>query len=478
MAQKLLSISRQQDSIRGIFIQKKGGGYFAGDPMDLSSIEALNSACRTADEIYINDSFLSAVYEWNRFPRVAPKYVPDLIHHHALDKFQSRGEPNVAFKILAELHTEGVPEREIVYVAIEEEEIAEVWFLFKNFAKKIRGITSLPVSIASTVAKFESLEANFAVTWIGETESIITIASGDGIVKVARSFPFGIRGLDFMDQDTMRAFSQRIDKELNRTINFFKQKFREPEPDRIYFFGNSQLQSIFEIIPLSVTGAEYCFQFTSPLINNYSQENETENFHIISALFLNENFNFLPRRVVEDRKSKKIIYPSCVTVAILIMALLFWHFQLNAQLESENIKLKDRYAIAMQLKGEVETLENQINRLEPFQGWKVFYDQTFNDKLAWDKLFSYFGSQIPLNIVLDSLSINPGGKDNWLANVSGKIRAPSWETGLEQIREYGAKIDSSQLFMVQTVNYAPQNLEEQSKYFNFNLLLELSKMEK
>ena len=445
--------------------------------MDLSTKQALDSACSTADEIYINDSFLSAIYIWSLFPKVAPKHIADLLHQDALEKFQSTGEPNIGFQILAEVQVDGVRQREIAYVAIEEEEVTALWVLFKKFEKKIKGITSLPAAIAGTVARFESLESNFVVTWIGDTESIITIASKDSIVKVARSFPFGTRGVDFSDQESTRVFSLRIDKELNRTINFFKQGFREPEPDKIYLFGNRNLQGAFETTPLSVLGADFYFQFRSPLISNFSPENESENFHIISSLFLNKNFNFLPRRVVADRNSKKIVYPACVAFAVLILVLFFWNSRLTAQIDRENIKLKDRFSTAMQLKGEVEVLENKISRLEPFQGWKVFYDETFNDRLAWDRFFSEFGRETPPNIVLDSLVINPGGKDNWLAYVSGKVRSPDWEAGLEQIREYGAKIDSLPLFVVKKVDYAPQNLEEKAKYFNFNLLLELNKME-
>jgi hypothetical protein len=477
MAQKLLSVSRQRDSIRGIFVEKKGGGYFAGSPLDLSSREALNSACSRADEIYINDSFLSAIYVWDLFPKVAPKHIAHLLFQDALDKFQSSGQPNVGFQILGEVQTEGIRQREIAYMAVEEEEISQVWAQFKKYTKKIKGITSLPAGIAATVAKVESFESNFVVTWIGDTESVITIASQDGIIKVARSFPFGLRGLDLNDEDTLRAFSQKIDKELNRTINFFKQGFREPEPDKIYLFGDRHLQQIFEFSPLSIPGATYFFQFSSQLINNYSQDDETENFHIVSSLFLNNHFNFLPQKVVADRKSKKILYPAFAIFAVVVLGLLFWNFQLRTQINDEDTKLRKRHTTAMALKGEVEALEVKINKLEPFQEWKVFYDQTFNDKLPWDRILSDFGRSTPPDIVLDSLSITPGGKSKWLANVSGKIRAPSWEEGLEQIREYGTKIDDLELFMIKTVNYVPQNLEENTKFFNFNLLLEFNKME-
>ncbi|WP_300459710.1 hypothetical protein [Desulfobacula sp.] len=477
MAQKLLSVSRHRDSIRGIFVEKKGGGYFAGSPVDLSSKEALNSACSRADEIYINDSFLSAIYVWDLFPKVAPKHISHLLHQDALDKFQSSGEPNIGFQILGEVQTEGIRQREIAYMAVEEEEIVQVWSQFKKHTKKIKGITSLPASISATVAKFESLDANFVVTWIGDTESVMSIASKDGIIKVARSFPFGLKGLDLNDEDTLRAFSQKIDKELNRTINFFKQGFREPEPEKIFLFGDRHLQQIFEVSPLSIPGASYFFQFTSQLINNYSQDDETENFHIISSLFLNKNFNFLPQKVVADRKSKRLLYPAYAILAVVVLGLLFWNFQLRTQINDEDAKLRERQTTAMAFKSEVEALEVKINKLEPFQEWKVFYDQTFNDKLPWDRILSDFGRTTPPDIVLDSLSINPAGQNKWLANVSGKIRAISWEAGLEQIRDYGAKIDALELFIVKTVNYAPQNLEENTKFFNFNLLLEFNKME-
>ena len=221
MAQKLLSVSRQQDRIRGIFVEKKGGGYFAGEPVDLNSTEALSSACRTANEIYINDSFLSAVYVCRLFPKVAPKHIYDLLFQDAMDKFQSKGDPNIGYQILDEVQTDGVRQREIAYIAVEEEEIIALWAIFKKFKKKIKGITSLPASIAAAVAKFETLESNFVVTWIGETESIISIASRDGIVKMARSFPFGTKPLDLKDEDVRHSFSLRIDRELNRTVNFF-----------------------------------------------------------------------------------------------------------------------------------------------------------------------------------------------------------------------------------------------------------------
>ncbi|SDU49923.1 hypothetical protein [Desulfobacula phenolica] len=473
MKKKYLSVSRQQDRLSGIIIEKKKGGYFAGEPIDLSSREALGSTCRSIDEIHINDSFLSATYVWNNFPKVPSKHLSNLLYQDALEKFESQADPNIAFKIEAEAPAGDGNQQAISYIAVEDAKILEIWNLFKDHTKKIKSITSLPASLASTVAASESPNATYIVTWIGDKESVIVIAALNGSVKMARNFPFGIKEADLDSPETLQAFSQRIDKELNRTVNFFKQNFRESEPKNVYIFGNPDIERIFRTNPLTVPGADYFFQLTSSLINNYTPDREAELFHVFSSLFSDKHFNFLPKSISARKKDKKIYYPVYAVIFTTCVVLAIWSFQLQGQIDQEKTKVTEKYNVALNLQKNVEELENKVNRLKPLRGWKTFYDQTFKNKVAWDKILSDLGRQTPSNIVLDSLLMVPDAQNNWKGNVSGQIQAPSWEIGLEELRVFGANIDTSPYFAVNSVNYMPQTLDAKTKFFTFQMVLGL-----
>ena len=89
--------------------------------------------------------------------------------------------------------------------------------------------------------------------WVKEAVSVISIISPDGLVKIARTLPYGLSGQEGPDETGNMAdsnFSKDIAGEVAMTVNYFKQKFREPAPDDIYILGDDRQQEFFESLCL------------------------------------------------------------------------------------------------------------------------------------------------------------------------------------------------------------------------------------
>jgi hypothetical protein len=476
MPKKILSISRHQEKLTGIFLEKKGGGYFANFPIELSTSEALLTACKKADEIYVNDSFLSAIYTWRLFPKVKRKDIEHLVVQDALAQLHTREDVHVGFEDVADVAEGGLVKRRIAYIAIKEEDVLEIWDTFKDVGRKIKSVTPLPLCLAKMVSKCDTHPSNFLISHIGSTESMIILSSPDGLVKVARTFPFGTQELERQSIESLALFVSRIAREIVLTVRFFKEKFREPEPSVIYLFGDSGLESIFSQAPLNLPELpemECRFRMASTPVQNFDAPQLSEHIHVISGVYATERFNFLPYSEVAARRDKRLFYPACAAISLCLLGLLGWHFHLKSQIATENAALMRQYQIASTLKPEVERLNKEKSELLPFRGWKRFIDTTFNNQIAWNELFSELGTLTPSNILIDSFVISRGAQSRWLGQIEGEVVTQTWETGLSDLRAYGAHIESSRFFKVSDVSYAPQNLDRESKNVDFTIKLEL-----
>ena len=472
MEKKLLAVSRQQDRINAIVVDKKGAGLFAGEPVDLSSKSALNAACRSVDEIYITDPFLSAVYIRDHFPKVKTKHLFGLLNQDAAERFAPGTAVNTVFKPCSTVLVDGVERQEIAYICVENEKVAEVWAIFEPFQPKIKAVTPLASALASLVARNEETQADFIIAQLGVEESVILVSSAQGEVKVVRNLALGTSDLDADDPQTGAGLSQRVDKEINRTINFFKQEFRAGAPERIFIFGHGDLTDIFEATPLSLPDVTLNFALSQPLIVNYPPQLLTENIHIISSIFADGQFNFIPEQMMAQTRIKKIFYPVYMLLSLIICAMLIWCGALFFKIQKEKTAIDQKQQTAESLRTEVEAIELKISKLEPLKGWEQFYNQTFNSQMAWDAIFSKLGSTVPKNVVLDSMAVIPDKVNNWSANISGQIRSMDWETGLKELRLFGSRIDMTGLYRIKSINYAPKDLEEDKKIFNFQMFLE------
>jgi len=78
VAKNILSISLINGTFQYLEVEKQPAGFFPFSPPTVITEEALMSACRKADDIYINGFFSTAIYEWELFPKVAKRYLNNI----------------------------------------------------------------------------------------------------------------------------------------------------------------------------------------------------------------------------------------------------------------------------------------------------------------------------------------------------------------------------------------------------------------
>jgi len=476
MAKTMLAIAKQEGLFSGVQIEKQGLGFFAGINIDLSSNEALHLACSEAEEIYINTVFPSEIYSVKTFPKVKKKYLPKLLLQNVIEQSYSKDEVGIEYKTIGNKKDEtGVEQQIVAYVAIDQREIDDLLFDFKKYHRKIKAVKPLPVSLANIVIKTDQIEADFIMVLIGESESIIAIASPQGIVKVSRSIPVGLQESDMSVENDADYISSRIIKEMNRTITFFKHEFRETEPKAAYIFSKQNTIQSLSGFFISHETMDYRFGLNTSLIQNYSAAEFAENIQIVSSALSSSEFNFLKKKSNKVEIGQFLFYPALIICILAVIGLFVSNFQLASNISQQHIVLTEKYNIARELKGQVEDVEIKIGKLSPLKDWNIFYNQTFKNQIAWDKIFSELAHKLPPNIIFKSLGIGPYPNDIFKAEIDGDVIAVNWQEGLELLREFGAKIESSEEFKTIDIKYTPEGIDNRQKNFNFSLSLEIRK---
>ncbi len=478
MGKRILSVSYIEDSYQYLEIDKQAGGMFPQPSPPTATVESLLAACRKADEIYISAGLPTALYEWEAFPKVAKRYTANLVQQDAKEKSGSPGPLRFQYKELGDVTEGGATKTKIAYIAVQEDDLKPLWTTFGKFMRKVKFISPLPVALASTVAKADKPSGNFVVVWVGDTTSVITISSPDGMVKMARSVPVGLAKGSAGDAELYRALSDELGKEIFMTSNFFKQEFREGVPQILYILGNSKLEGIFRDFPLAGAPAETHFQLSEAPVKGVSLQQANEAIHLIGNLFLPSEFSFLPSEVEVGRKGDTGFTVAAAVLALIIAGVAFWGFQLYTGKQEAQAKYMGLVGELQQLQKDVSVMRADVDKLKPFEGWKTFYEETFQSRPAWNMLLSELALRLPENILIEDVRFAPTSDrravtTDILADMAGKIKADNWQAGLDELRAFGRSLQESSVFNVADVKYSPQNLENQTKVFDFKITLKL-----
>jgi hypothetical protein len=474
VAKKILCVSLIEESIRYLELKKQPAGYFPDPPPSNVTEEALRAACRKADEIYINVDFSSALYAWELFPKTAKRFMSNLVGQNAHEKLAIPERLWVEFKQVGEKVEAGATKRRLAYVAIREEDAIVLWDRFRGFHRKVRNITTLPVALASAIARNDKPAGNFMAVWIGHTSSVILVSGPDGLVKVARSMPTFLPKADpVAEPEVFSSFSQDLAKDIAMTTTFFKQEFREPNPQILYLIGNRHLKHIFTVHPLPET-YDLHFNLAKSPVQGWSEDEVNENIDTLANLFLPSEFNFLPRKEIVTRRVRTGVKFAYAAVLVLIALAGLWSAQ-KLYAKSDKMKELDGSTAEFEdVQDRVVKLRTEVNRLKPFEGWKKFYEATYRDRPLFQMFLSELALIIPSDVVLSSFNLSPAGSQTWSGTVAGTIRAENWEKALTLLREFGRKIQSSPFFEITDAQYTPKGLEEETKTFDFRLSVRIT----
>lgn len=198
--------------------------------------------------------------------------------------------------------------------------------------------------------------------------------------------------------------------------------------------------------------------------------------NLLGNLYLANEFNFLPRKETTARKTAMAFKIAYALLVFITIAGAVRGLQLTGQ-KSEMLTAFDNKFLQLQnLQKQVEILRDDVNRLRPFEGWKLFYENTFKNQPSWNLFISELALLMSSNIVINNLNVRPEPGPNgqlWNGIMSGTIRAKDWRDGLNLLREFGGKLQRSAFFEVTNVQYAPETMASVTKDFDFQIALKL-----
>ena len=472
MAHRILSISHFQGAFHYVEIDKQAGGYFPQTPAVAPTLEALAGACRKADEIHINAEWPGAAYVWSTFPKVAKRYQNNLVAQDAKERIGGTSPVHVQFRSLGEVTEGGNVRSKLTYVGLPEEEIAPIWNAFDKYMGKVKHIGPLTLALTSAVAQTAKPENDFMVVWVGDESTVLAIGSSEGLVKLSRTLPIGMSAAESLPEE--------IGREVFMTSNYYKQEFRTGVPNTIYFLGGAELERIFTENPMPGSPENVVFGLPDLPVKGMDSGQVYRIFHLVANLYMPKDFSFLPEDLVSGRQTGMAFK---LAVAVLVLAILgscYWAFGLFMEKQTRLNEIQRQQQELTKLQNQVAQLRNDVNRLKPFAGWKQFYEETFEKRPAWPMLLSELSILLPENILIEDFSYGgKGGRSSRGATgdtavVSGVIKAENWQAGLNDLRAFGEKLQSSPYFEVVDVKYSPEKLDDRAKVFDFAINVNLS----
>ncbi len=534
---RILSISLIDGVYHYVEIDRRGGVFFSQQPRTTNSVEALMTLCRSAREIHLAMAFPTEAVTYQRIllPKVARKHLPSLVRQDATEKFELAEPVAARFKVVKEVMDAGISKWQTVYCAVLAKHLLAFWNTFKSYRKKIRFVSPLPIAVASLVAQLAAPEENFMVIWVGEDTTLIIIGSPQGTVYVARSVPLTLSrkrlelkpapplaaaasdasieielNMEACRLDTGEAadappawkvpasvlptdapssdgpdphddmviagtFARELERALGVTSTFFKQEFREQAPRRLFLLGNPNLKLIHEFYPLPAAYDQVAYELTTSAYRGLSPRLAAENIHVTANLFIREDFNFIPEQELNIRKSNLLVNTTALLLLTGLGLSMFWTIQLH-QKRADTLQAYRQQTIRLhEAQSEEAHWQAEVNRLKPIEGWKQFYDDTVSTKPPWNMFISELAILMEDYVLISSFQVQSGDGDAHNCRLQGKIRADNWEAGLRLFREFGRNVQSSPMFDVLTIQYAPEGLNTDPSKFDFEMALTLTR---
>jgi hypothetical protein len=410
----------------------------------------MQAACARADEIYVSSLFPSSQYDWETFPKVEERYLGSLITSFVKGK-RPGIKISARLQYVSDVVKDGNASALVALQSIAKIDIKPVFDLLQRYRKKVKYIYTLPTALAAAVIESEKPSDNVLLFWCKEDISLIVIISPDGLVKISRTLPYGLPGPEGPDTGHIAAsnFSEDVGRELVMTVNYFKQKFREPSPENIYILGDEGLQAFFEDFPIRNLEGSMHFSLQGSASESIEPEKFNKYAHLLGNLYANESFNFLPVQEVVERKANSILTVALVVLGIIIGLAALWTVSIRAPQSRQGQENQ-----LQELKFDIQDMQTSIANLKPIEGRKKYYQSAFLDKKPeFIAILQQIAAVMPEKMVFDSLTMSPG-ESAWNCIITGKIKGEDWKGRLDTLREFGRALYAFPNFDIQNINHS------------------------
>ena len=463
MANNILMVSLIDGEIHLFTLTKSIKSYQLVDQPFFNADETiLEKECQKADTIYVNADFPSANYFWENVPKVGRKYSKEIVLREARQKFGYSDVIRTVFQDVGETFDGDIPKRLLSCVVVENSDVFDIENeVLDRYNHKISHICTLANALCAMISQVEKPDGNYMVILVNESSTILVVGSPMGDVKVSRQVSIGLSKKDACDDvELCKKFFEEIEVDIENTNLYFQQTFPGDECRARYMLGSPSLQAAYGRLQHGdstiLSGVKFGFSDSPLPILDVQQA--TAWACLIGSLYCHKNYNLLNPKIAWTRNVSQGYKFAMSAIAVAIIGCGFYLYQIDpvgADRINDVRKKNNRLAI---LQNEVFVLQNKVNTLDRFSGWKTFYKNTYKNQPAWNTLFSEMAFHLPKEIVIDSLRIDPGsdkGQQVWSCFLIGHIKVIKWNIGLGLLRDFGNKMHNSPYFRVITVNYTP-----------------------
>lgn len=475
MARKLLSLCRFGEEYHALKVEGQGDALVPLGSLIEVTPGNLPEFCHWADEIFFAGDFPTALYVWDELPKVGKKHLPALIEKSIQAKVGS-GVP-LASGFYSKIPVEEVDRERTPVIAIPHHELRPVWQELLPFKDKIKRIVSLPSGLAKLASTLIESSNSFMVAWVSRQTTEIVVASPEGLVKVARSVPIGLKEGDDLDGFTTERFIVDLGREIAMTQTFFKQEFRQSAPTELLLLAGPAVTRGLERFPLNVVGLSVRLPDTTPFAGlDPSQIGPLA--HLLGLFNVVEEFNFLSPELAAGRRSKRFYRLAYGVLAAGLIGVACWLFLLQMEKRRLLQSYDNKLEIYNETKERVIALQRDVKSLRPLKGWEKYYNEVYRLRPRWNMLVSELALKVSEEIVVDEFIVQPDKKKQnmgvWRSAINGKVKAQDWQSGLERLRAFGSELEASSSFEVKHLSYVPKQLSAPgARTFNFKIQLEV-----
>lgn len=467
MSKKIVSISYTNGSAEFLEVERSQSGGLTLSPSFAQTSESLQAACARADEIYINGLFPETKYDWETFPKVQERYLSSLIVS-SLKRKRPGAKISARFQTVRDVVKDGTASSLLAFQSVDKKDIEAVFELLNKFRHKVKYIYTLPTALAGAFLQSEKPTGNTLLLWVREDFAVVVIVSADGLIKIARTLPYGMPGQEGPDAAELAAasFSKELSREIVMTISYFKQKFREPAPADIYVLGDERLRSLLTDFPLKNVEAAVHFGLAMAP-GGIEPEKFNANLHILGNLWANESFNFLPLDEIQVRKAGSILNAAMVALVVLIGLAGLWTLRIPPPQSHQ-----DLIGRLQELRFDIQDMETSIAGLKPIEGRKKYYQSAFLEKKPeFITILQQVAAVVPPNMVFDSFSMNPG-ETFWNCMITGRIKGDDWQERLDTLRDFGRALYSFTNTDIKNVSHSLGQAGMDASTISFQLSLQ------
>lgn len=490
MAHKILTVSILEDKIDILRLEMGMLNTYTaveGVRHDVD-VETLTKSAKWADEILINGDFSTAEHYWKDFPKVANRQLRQLVNRNAMQTLETRRAIRFGFKNHGQTTVEGVARSRVSCLASEEADVVDLeQKTFRKNRKKIRLVTSLPVSLAAAVVQSEHPKKDFMVIWSREMTTIFVISSSQGDVKVARNIPVGIDRHFVSSQENeevLESFSKELDRDIMTTLLLYHDTFLEPSCEGFYLLGNERLQSAFEQYPLKSVGGHDTYSLDNLPVRGLNRQ-DSRSYNLLGTLF-SQHYNLVDTAIIRERQfDVSFRYASMILIGCIVAAGAWMQLSSPSKGIEKKVLYDSKTTELNEVIDKLYVLEKKQIELSRYSGWKDFYKNTYTNQPAWSQMFSSLANIIPEQFIIKNFQIVPGktaGVHGWTCILKGRINVTKWKDGLALFRKFGSRIHQTPFFEIVDVQYTPLDEEWdadiQETSFDFLIKLKLTPQEK